>query len=201
MSRGAVSLMALVLAVLLGGCFGVSTMEVGYGEAKAARGPLSGVSSRRIRIDVTDRRPQPGELIGFDPLGHGFKAQRGAITAQQPVRLIVGDALASELARNGHVVVSEDSAERILVVDVRAFWLDIHQGSWNPRFSGTAGITVIVADGRTAHTLLVRDYDGRAAETGGNREGNWESVMSGALERMVRQVATDPRLVEALRTP
>lgn len=199
MSRGALPLVAL--AALLGGCVGVSTMEVGYGEAKAARGPLSSVSPRRIRLDVTDRRPQPGELISFDSLGHGWKAQRGPITAPQPVRLIVGDALASELARNGHQVVSGDPTDRILMVDVRSFWLDIREGTWSPRFSGTAAITVTVVEGRTGRALLSRDYEGHATDTGGTRDRNLKAVLNAALEGMMRQVATDPRLVEALGTP
>ena len=129
MSRGPVALPALVLAVLMGGCvLGPFTMNVGYDESKAARGPLSAVGSRRIRIDVTDRRPQPGELISYI---------NRPVVAPRPVREIVQDALATELRNNDHVVVPGE-ADRFLNVDVREFWFSIQQGFWTTRYSGAA---------------------------------------------------------------
>lgn len=217
MSRGPVRLAVLVLAELLGGCVpppppflppgmfsivGTSTLNVGYDEAKAARGPLSAADPRRIRIEVTDRRLVPGGFIGYTRVGVvGLPTWVGPIVATQPVREIVQDALAAELRRNDHTVVPGE-ADRVLTIDIREFWLDIHEGFWSLRFSGGAAITMTVAEGRTGHALLTREYGGHAVEHGqGNRKGNWKTVMNAALERMMRDVAADPPLVEALRTP
>jgi uncharacterized lipoprotein YajG len=203
-SRGPVALAVLVPAILLGGCVvGTSTMNVGYDEAKAARGPLSAVGSRRIRIDVTDRRPLPGEVIGYNLGGAGFSGLQtyGPIAAPRPVREIVQNALAAELRKNNHVVVTGE-ADRSLTVDVREFSVNMQQGFWSMRFSGATLIHMAVADGRTGQALLTRDYRGGAVEHGQTSfKGNWKAAMNDALEAMVRDVATDPRLVEALGAP
>jgi hypothetical protein len=178
-------------------------MNVGYDEAKAARGPLSAVGSRRIRIDVTDRRPLPGESVGYNLGGAGFSGLRtyGAIVAPRPVREIVQDALATELRKNNHVVVTGE-ADRSLTVDVREFWVDMQQGFWSIRFSGAALIHMTVADGWTGQALLTRDYQGHAVEhRQSSLKGNWKAAMNAALEAMMRDVATDPRLVEVLGSP
>ena len=200
MSRSRAALQVLVLTVLLGGCaFRTSTLHVGYDDAKAARGPLSAVDSRRIRLEVTDRRLEPGDLIGYKrDTNHRAIAP---IVAPRPAREIVQDAFAAELRKNNHVVVPDD-ADRFFTVSIREFWLDIQPGFWSNRYLGTAAITMVVADGRTGRALLTREYQGNADDSGQiSREGNWEPVLNTALERMMRDVATDPRLVEALRTP
>lgn len=196
MSRSRAALQVLVLAALLGGCaFRTSTLHVGYDDAKAARGPLSAVDSCRIRLEVTDRRLEPGDLIGYKRDNYPFP-----IVAPRPAREIVQDALAAELRKNNHVVVLDD-ADRFLRVSIREFWLDIQPGVLS-RYLGTAAITMVVADGRTGRALLTREYQGNADDSGLiSGEGNWEPVLNTALERMMRDVATDPRLVEALRTP
>jgi len=201
-NRGPAALAVLALAMLLGGC--VTTMNVGYGEARAARGPLSAIGSRRIRIDVTDRRPWPGEVIGYIILRSGTLPPAeypDVLVAPRPVREVVQDALAAELRKNDHVVVTNE-ADRSLAVDVREFWVSSEQGFWSFRFSGTALIHMTVTDGRTGQALLTRDYQGQAIEHGQmNAKWNWKVAMNAALEAMMRDVATDSRLVEALGAP
>lgn len=57
-----------------------------------------------------------------------------------------------------------------------------------------------VVDAKTGDTIYSRAYQGNYNERSmGGLEGTWERVLTTALERMVHQVATDPRLVQALR--
>lgn len=203
MNRSPGRVAVLALGVLLGGCAaGTSTVDIGYKEAQAARGPLSTVSPRRIGIAVTDRRPLPGTLIGFKKGEPGMPRRIGPIVAERPIREIVHDALATELRRNNHVVVASGEADRYLTVDAREFWLDMHQGFWAIRFSGTVAIIVTVAEGLAGHVLITRAYQGHAVEHGQmSREGNWKPPLDAALDRMIREAATDVRLVEALKSP
>jgi hypothetical protein len=197
------ALVALVLATLFAGC--VTTLNVGYDEARAQRGPLSAIGSRRIRIDVTDRRPWPGEVIGYIVLRSGGSMYfpiatyyPDVLVAPRPVREIVQDALAAELRKNGHAVVTSE-ADRSLTVDVREFWVSSEEGFWGFRFPGTMLIHMTVTDGRTGQTLLTRDYQGQAVGHGQmNAKWNWKGPLNAALDTMMRDVATDPRLVEAL---
>jgi YajG family uncharacterized lipoprotein len=211
MSRSPILVVVLGLAALLGGCVGISTVNVGYEEARAARGPLSAAGPRRILIEVTDRRPMASPLIGYKrapgterTLASEFLPPSNArsIAVTRPVREIVHDALAVELRKNNHAVVRAE-ADRVLAVDVQEFWLDVQEGFWSNRFSATMAITMTVADARTGRVLLTRNYQGHAVKSGQGmmREGNWKTPMNSALEGMMREVATDPRLVEALRTP
>ena len=200
MNRSLGRVAVLALGVLIGGCASTSTVDIGYTEAKAARGPLSTVSPRRIAVAVTDRRPLPGTLVGFKK---GEPPRRiGPIVAERPIREIVHDALATELGRNNHVVVASGEADRYLTVDVREFWLDMHEGFWAIRFSGTVAIIVTVADSPDGRVLITRAYQGHAVEHGQwSREGNWKPPLDAALDGMIREAATDVRLVEALRSP
>ena len=117
------------------------------------------------------------------------------------MREIVEDALAAELRKNGHAVVTSE-ADRSLAVDVREFWVSSEQGFWSFHFPGTVLIHMTVTDGRTGQTLLTQDYQGRAIEHGQmNAKWNWKAAMNGALEAMMRDVVTDPRLIGALGAP
>lgn len=59
-----------------------------------------------------------------------------------------------------------------------------------------------MVDGRMGSALRAGDYQGHAVGTGQtNRARNWRPAVNEALARMIREVATDPRLVAALGTP
>jgi hypothetical protein len=108
---------------------------------------------------------------------------------------------AIELRKNGHLLDSSDGQLK-LSADVEDFWFDLQIGFWTLQFLGTTGMTLTVAHGRTGATLLSQRYQGsHKAERMAGYEGTWEEVMNAALERMMRDVATDSQARRGLQEP
>jgi uncharacterized lipoprotein YajG len=192
-------LLLLTLAgPLLGGCaFTTSTLNVRYDEVKSSPGPLSSAEPRRIEITaVNDKRPDTAR-IGYKK--NGFNQKTADIKTARPVPDIVRDALGTELKKNGHLLGTGDGQLR-LAADVDEFWFDLQIGFWTLQFLGTTGMTLTVMDGRTGATLHIQRYQGSHKDSRAMAyEGTWEEVMNAALEQMMRDVATDPKLVEVFK--
>lgn len=184
-----VYLLVALTAAALGGCASTTpTLNVNYAEAQASRGPLSSVEPRRFDIAVNDKRPDIAR-IGYKC--NGLKT--GDILSSRPVPDIVRDALVVELQKNGHLL-AKDGQELSLAVDVTEFWFDLN--------IGTVGMTLTVADRRTGALLLTQRYQGTHWERSVFYVGTCEgamNAMNAALERMIRDLATDPKLVQALK--
>ena len=66
---------------------------------------------------------------------------------------------------------------------------------------GTLGVTCNVLDAKTGAALFSRKYQGHYNEKSmGGLDSMWERVMNTALERMIKEMSTDPKLLEVLQT-
>jgi hypothetical protein len=180
----------LVAGASAGGC--ASLLDVRYPEAGATSALLSSTPSRRVAIGpVTDRRLDKTR-IGATP-GSG-----DAILTRRPVDEIVREALAVEVARNGHTVVG-DAGDLVIAADVEEFWLDAARRRSTTQYVGRVAIALVVVDPQTGTRLLTRRYVGikrRQAES--DEDTARREVMDAALARTIHDVATDPVLVAAL---
>lgn len=195
MTKLATTLLAVTL--LGSGCaFTDATLKVRYDEALAVRGPLANVEPLRVEIvPFGDRRPEI-DKIGWKQNAYGMKTAK--IFSAKPVPEVVRDALALELAKNGHRL--EANPQVKLTGDVTEFWFDSNIGIFTIEFVGTVGITLNVVDGKTGEVVYSRAYQGNYNEKSmGGLGGTWERVLNTALERMIHQVVTDVRLVQALK--
>jgi hypothetical protein len=193
-----IAVLPLSALVLLGGCaFTKATLNVGYTDAMATRGPLSSVTPRRIDLGAfTDKRAET-ERIGYKRNMYGSKT--ADIVTTKPVPEIVKDALTAEFRKNGHEVTT---ANRDLVIsgDITTFWFEFQVNFFTVEFFGTSAVKLNVVDGKTGKTLLTRDYQGHYTEkSGGGLDGTWERVMNEALQRMVREISTDLQLIRVLK--
>ena len=181
------------LAALLGvaGCARSSVLDVRYPEAGANRAILASVASRRVEIKpVTDGR--------LDTARIGSKPENGKhVVTARPVTDVVRDALAVEIVKNGHAVVSGRS-DLVLAADVEEFWLDTVTGYSTTQYVGKVVIALAVADGRTGKRLVVRRYVGiKRQQVETPSDDVRRAVMDAALARSMRDLATDPALVSA----
>ena len=195
MTRQQWSRLALTLSLLaLGGCAASSALDVRYPETGANRAMLASAPARRVAISpVTDRRMDTTR-IGSKP-----KAE-GDIVTSRPVTDIVRDALAVEVGKNGHSVLS-DKQDVVLGAAVEEFWLDVVTGYTTTQYVGRVVIALTVADGRSGNTLLARRYVGiKRQQVDKPSESAWRDVMDAALARTMHDLATDPDLVAALRS-
>jgi uncharacterized lipoprotein YajG len=189
--------LAVVASVgLVSGCaFTDATIKVAYREPSP--GALATVPPRRVEIGpIQDKRPET-DKVGYKR--NGFNQKTAKIQTAKPVPEIVREALAAELAKNGHVVGGPDS-DFVLSADVTEFWLDISVGMFTMDFVGATGVELRVSPRAAAGAPVTRQYRGYHKETAmGGLEGTWEHVMNTALQHMMREMATDVRLAQALR--
>jgi hypothetical protein len=180
----------LAAATVSVGC--VSSLDVRYPESSANPALLSSVAPRRVAIaPVIDRRLERVR-IGARP-----KSQ-DAIVVRRPVEEIVRDALAVEIAKNGHSVVTQ-AADIVLAAEVEEFWLDSARRQDTTQYVGRVALALVVVDAHTGSRLLTRRYVGiKRLQAEADAATAWREVMDAALARTMRDVATDPKLVAAL---
>jgi len=183
----------LSLAALLGGagCASVSTLDVAYPEASVNRAMLASVQSRRVEIrPVADRRMDVGR-IGTRP------ADGKAVVTSRPVPDVVREALALEIGKNGHALVTE-RGDVVLAADVDEFWLDAIAGYTTTQYVGRVVIALILVDGPTGSPLATRRYVGiKRQQVDKPTDDAARAVMGAALARAMRDLATDGALVAA----
>jgi len=190
--------LAVAVLAVTGCAFTKSTLDLGLEPTNTARGPLSVIPPATFAVAMlVDKRPDT-DRIGYKR--NGFGSRTADIVAARPVPAIVRDALAAELSANGHRV--DDAGDVVVAGDVTTFWFDTVVNFGSLEFSGLVAANLTFVDTKTGRTLVTRIYQGHYAEKTmmGGFEGTWQRIMNTALERMVREVATDPRLLAALRT-
>jgi len=187
--------LVVVASVLLAGCAIVGPLDIVYPDAVAGRGPLAVVERRHVVIGpfVDERAVKDGIGVRRDMFGY-----TSAIESTRPVADIVREALATEFRKNGHDVAAGDRGDVVLSGTITEFWFDVEQG-WALDLMGEVAVTLEVADGRSGARLLTARYQGDSVEGGSGNMGA-ERVMNRALRRLVREVATDPRLIAVLAT-
>jgi hypothetical protein len=192
--RRRAGLFGVLLSLLAASGCGVTSsgLDVRYPEAGVKRAMLASAPPRRIEIaPVADRRMETAR-IGSRPKGGGD------IVTSRPVTDIVGEALAVEIRKNGHSVVS-DRTDVVLATAVEEFRLDVVAGYSATQYVGRVVIAVAVADPRSGDKLLTRTYVGisrRRVEK--DPDSNWRDVMDVALARAMHDLATDPELATVL---
>jgi uncharacterized lipoprotein YajG len=183
----------MLLAVLaLSGCGAArSGLDVRYPEAGVHRSLLASAPPRRVEISpVADRRMDTARI--------GSKPKGGDIVTSRPVTEIVGEALALEIRKNGHAVVS-DKTDVVLAAAVEEFRLDVVTGYSSTQYVGRVVLAVTLADGRSGDQLLSRRYVGisrRQLDKGSDND--WRDIMDLALARTMHDLATDPEMAAVL---
>ena len=185
----------IVLALLtLGGCGTGATVDVRYPEELTNRAVLASAPPRRVAIGpVVDRRADVSR-IGSWP------KDDGAIVTRRPVPEIVHGALAAELTRNGHTVVTE-APELNLTVTIEAFWLDTMRIYPGRQYVGRVAMLVTVTDSRGGSTLLSRRFIGTKRQlVEETSKQAARDVMDAALARALHDLATEPEFVAVFRS-
>ncbi len=185
-------LTSLILAVALSTFSGCASLDIDYPETIANRARLASVAPLRVVVGpITDRR--------MDQTRIGAKPENGdAITTRRPVADIVHGAFVVELTKNGHAVVPAEGDIRV-AADVEEFWLNAAGHNATTQYIGRVALALAVTDGRGGATLLTRRYVGtKRREAEADSKDARLDVMSIALARAMRDIATDPDLVAAL---
>lgn len=187
-----------LFALFTSGCaFTQANLNVKYDSQNARSGPLSSIKPVTVDIqEFTDARPEKYK-IGYKRNGWG--QQTADIITKKPVPEIVKEALSSEFLKNGHLVACKNNSLTISG-EITSFWFDTQINFWTIEFMGTVGIELSVKAKETGGVLYKHAYQGHYNEKSmGGLDGTWERVMNTALERMVRDVSTDNKLIAVLK--
>jgi uncharacterized lipoprotein len=194
--RSPLALLALLAAaILVTGCaFTTSKLDIAYSADQP--GPLATVAPREVSVGpFADKRPDVAR-IGYKKNGFGQKT--ADILPARPAAEIVRDAIAAELAKNGHRTAAAAPAPLALSGDVTEFWFDSSVGVFTIEYTGRVGATVNIRD-PSGGPVLTKRYQGVQVEKRmAGYEGAWTEVMNTALSKMVREISTDPELADAL---
>jgi uncharacterized lipoprotein YajG len=197
--RGAGAFAIVALAALaLGGCASRKILDVGLKPTDTGHGPLASAPPVTVRVGaLADKRPEP-ERIGYTK--NAFGGRSADIVTGRPVPAIVRDAIVAEFAASGHRV--EQEADILVSGTVSAFWFELSTaGGGSFELTADIGADLTLTDSASARPLLTRAYRGHYVEKTAVRalEGAWQRVLNTALQRMVREIASDPGLLAALR--
>jgi uncharacterized lipoprotein YajG len=198
MRRVALAVAIPTLAALaLGGCASSKILDVGLKPTDAGHGPLGSAPPVTVRVaDLADTRPEP-QRIGYTK--NAFGGRSADLVTGRPVTIIVRDAIVAEFAASGHRV--NQDGEILVSGTVTAFWFELGTAGGLFELTADVGADLTLSDGPEGRLLLTRAYRGHYAEktTAGALESTWQRVMNTALQRMVREIASDPGLLAALR--
>lgn len=185
--------------ILFSGCaFTQGNLNVAYDQAKAKAGPLSAIQPLNLDIKEFADNRETKDKIGYKR--NAFGAQTASIVTTTAVPKIVRDAVVTEFTKNGHKIVSSDP-NVVIQGDINAFWFDMQINFATIEFMGTVGVTMKVTDPVTGEVLYTEKSEGHYNEKSmGGLEGTWERVMNTALENMIRQMSTDRKLIDCLRS-
>jgi uncharacterized lipoprotein len=185
----------LATAMLVTGCaFSTSKLDIAYSANQA--GPLATVAPREVSVGpFADKRPDVAR-IGYKKNGFGQKT--ADIVPARPVAEIVRDAIAAELAKNGHRAAAATPPALSISGEVTEFWFDLSIGAFTIEYTGRVGATVNIQDPSGGPALTKRYQGVQVEKRMGGYEGAWTEVMNTALSKMVREISTDPELADAL---
>jgi hypothetical protein len=200
--NAAVAVIALLgSCLLLSGCGGTSTLKLGYKPSEGEKGLLASLPSKTVKVlPFSDKRQPQMESIKIGSREAAFAVPMGEVYAERPVFEIVRDAVQTEFARNGHLVVGDNESVSIRG-EIRAFSV------------GTS-VTLVYWDviGNVSFTLEAKKAGDAPAVTMGPFEGKqvertyvyptaeiMERVTGGALDNAVRKMGSDAALIAFLK--
>ncbi len=195
------SALALLMVVLSGCALTTARVNLAYRADSERKGPLSTIKPMTVALHVDDKRA-PGERDRVGDKKNAFGAVMARVTANKDVTSVLYDALKSEFENNGHKVVATGNADSDVVIsaNLTKCWVDTRIHAFDLEMIGTAGaeMTVRNRDGTVVYgtkPVIGTFQESRAVATA----GAYEHALNGALAELVRNVARDPSVLEALR--
>ncbi len=198
MARKAMGLLSLLFLLSAGCALTQANLKVGYDPAKTPKSALSTAAPLTVSVaEFADKRRET-DKIGYKR--NGFGQNMAPIVTVKPVPQIVREAISGEFAKNG-VAVDGSAFNGALTGSIDSFWFDIQMNFWTVEFMGTVGVDVTLKDTRTGEVRHTGRYEGHYNEKSlGGLDATWERVMNTALENMIRDMSTDRKFVESLKS-
>lgn len=196
---------ALVIALfgvcLIQGCGGTSTLKLGYRPAEGEKSLLSSLPSKKIKVlPFPDKRTPPMESIKIGSREAALAVPMGEVYAERPVFEIVRDAVQTEFARNGHLIVGE-SEDVSIRGEIRAFSVGTSVTLLYWDVIGNVSFTLEAKKTGVASPAQLGPYEGKQVERTYVYPSAeiMERVTSGALDNAIKAMGSDAALIGFLK--
>jgi uncharacterized lipoprotein YajG len=190
------NLAVITAFLLLQACaFTDATLKVEHDSAVDITGPISEAGAIVFSAPQIDDARLDKARIGWKKNGYGMNT--ADITSEQPVDVIVADAIIDAIKDNGHSI-SEDGQVRIIGT-VDRFWFDTDINFWSLEFIGDVQCTLDFIDSASNTSIYRSSYSGNYKEkTAAGYVKTWTEVMSQAIDKLIEDIVFDEDLKEAL---
>jgi len=190
------NLAVITAFLLLQACaFTDATLKVEHDPAVDITGPISEAGAIVFSAPQLNDARLDKARIGWKKNGYGMNT--ADITSEQPVDVIVADAIIDAIKDNGHSI-SEDGQVRIIGT-VDRFWFDTDINFWSLEFIGDVQCTLDFIDSASNTSIYRSSYSGNYKEkTAAGYVKTWTEVMSQAIDKLIEDIVFDEDLKEAL---
>jgi hypothetical protein len=187
-----------VFSAFMVGCASSVTLEIAYHPAKVDQSRLAGFPARRIQLGNFSDPGGGTTFIGQRKAA--FEAPMGNVFATRQPGVVVRDAVAAELRRNGHTLV-DTNPDAIVRGRVETFWIrtDVTPVYWD--VLGDVRFSLEFLDSSLSKIVFKGTYGGHDVE----RTYLWPSedimkqVLENALTAAILQMSSDDNFLQALR--
>jgi uncharacterized lipoprotein YajG len=183
-------LAAALLTLGLTGC--ASTQSINY-TPQANVSSIAGASHVEVNVITTDSRIDKALASIKAPIGINY----GDVTSNEPVDVIVGNALKQELKTRGFTV--NNNNDLIVTANVTKFSGSFHSGFFAGHAIANANITVSVKkDNNVIYTKSIQGENDDAVQLaiGSNIKNSLEKALANAMTELFN----DPAFIAALTT-
>ena len=196
-----VVVIALFGSCLLLDCGGTSTLKLGYRPSEGEKGLLSSLPSKKIKVlPFTDKRMPQMESIKIGSREAALSVPMGEVYAERPVFEIVRDAVQTEFARNGHLVVGDNEYVSIRG-EIRAFSVgtSVTLVYWD--VIGNVSFTLEAKKAGVASPVTLGPFEGKQVERTYVYPSAeiMERVTGGSLDNAIKAMGSDAALIGFLK--
>lgn len=186
----------IALMLLTQACaFTDATLQVEHDDEVDITGPISEAGSIVFSAPQLEDARLDKARIGWKKNGYGMNT--ADITTEQPVDVIVENAITDAIKDNGHTV-AEDNQVRISGT-VDRFWFDTDINFWSVEFIGDVQCTLELYDSETNASIYSASYSGTYKEkTAAGYVKTWTEVMGKAIDKLIEDIVFDEDLTDAM---
>ena len=189
-------LLAMTAILLIQACaFTDATLKVEHDSAVDITGPISEVGGIVFTAPQLEDARLDKARIGWKKNGYGMNT--ADITSEQPVDVIIENAIIDAIKDNGHSMAENGRVG--ITGTVNRFWFDTDMNFWTIEFIGDVQCTLDFIDSATNKSIYQSSYSGNYKEkTGAGYVKTWTEVMSKAVDKLIEDIVFDEDLKDAL---
>lgn len=189
-------LFVLMVILLLQACaLTDSALQVEHDPAVNITGPISEAGGIAFSAPQLEDARLDKARIGWKKNGYGMNM--GEITSEQPVDVIVENAIIDAIKDNGHTIV--DVGQVRITGSVDRFWFDTDINFWSVEFIGDVQCTLDFIDSKTNTSIYSSSYSGTYKEkTAAGYVKTWTEVLGKAIDKLIEDIVFDEDLKDAL---